>query len=82
MTKKYQVIDVNDKKGYYLLMDVGWDKSDMNKKLPKVIEMKDVLDKTLEDDIKETFQNDKKVVVHVLRLKEKDIIVSYRKEWL
>jgi len=82
MTKKYQVIEVNDKKGYYLLMDVGWDKSDMNRKLPKVIEMKDVLDKTLEDDIKETFQNDKKVVVHVLRLKEKEIIVSYRKEWL
>jgi len=82
ITKKYQVIDINDRKGYYLLMDMNWDKSDLNRKLPKVIEMKDVLDKTLEDDIKETFQTDRKVVVHVLKIKEKDIIVSYRKEWL
>ena len=82
MTKKYQVIQVSSKKGYYLLMDMAWDKTDTFKRLPKVIETKDVLDKRLEEDIKEAFYSDKKAIVHVLRVKDKEIIVSYRKEWL
>jgi len=82
MTKKYQVIKISDRKGYYLLMDMAWDKSDTLKKLPKIIEVKNVLDKQLEDDIKEAFYSDKKAIVHVLKVKDEEIIVSYRKELL
>ena len=82
ITKKYQVIKISDKKGYYLVMDTAWDKSDTMKKLPKVIETKNVLDKKLEDDIRESFYSDKKALVHVLNVKNQEIIVSYRKEWL
>jgi len=82
ITKKYEVIKINNKKGYYLLMDMNWDKADTCKRLPNVIEMKNVLDKKLEDDIRDCFNSDKKVVVHVLKIKDKDIILSYRKEWI
>jgi len=82
ITKKYEVIKINNKKGYYLLMDMNWEKADTCKRLPNIIEMKNVLDKQLEDDIKESFNSDKKVVVHVLKIKDKEIILSYRKEWI
>jgi len=82
MTKKYQVIKISENKGYYLLMDMAWDKSDSLKRLPKIIETKNVLDKKLEDDIRETFHSDKKALVHVLKVKDEEVIVSYRKEWL
>ena len=82
MTKKYQVIKISENKGYYLLMDMAWDKSDTLKRLPKIIEMKNVLDKKLEDDIREAFHSDKKALVHVLKVKDEEVIVSYRKEHL
>lgn len=82
ITKKYQVIKISDKKGYYMLMDMAWDKSDTLKRIPTVVETKNVLDKKLEDDIKEAFYSDKKAIVHVLKVKDEDIIVSYRKDWL
>jgi len=82
MTKKYQVIKISNNNDYYLLMDMSWDKSETFKKLPKVIEAKKVLDKGLENDIKEAFFADKKVVVHVLEMRNQEIIVSYRKERL
>ena len=64
-----------------MLMDMAWDKAEYFRKLPKIIETKNVLDKRLEDDIKESFYGDKKVAVHVLKVKNQDIIVSFRKEW-
>lgn len=80
ITKKYQVIKLSKKQDYFLVMDMVWDKSEHFKKLPRIIETKNVLDKRLEDDIKEALLSEKKVVVHVLKIKNEDIIVSYRKE--
>jgi len=81
MTKKYTMIRVCDKYGYYLMMDMGWEKSENLRRLPRVFDVNHVLDKKLGEEIKEAFDTNKKVCVHVLQMKDEELIVSYRKEW-
>jgi len=82
MTKKYTVIRICEKYGYYLLMDLGWEKYENLRRLPRVFDIRHILDKKLEEEIKESFETSKKVCVHVLSLNDVELIVSYRKEWL
>jgi len=82
MTKKYTVIRICEKYGYYLLMDMGWEKYENLRRLPRVFDIRHILDKKLEEEIKESFETSKKVCVHVLSLNDVELIVSYRKEWL
>ena len=82
ITKKYSMIKICDKHGYCLLMDMGWEKYENLRRLPKIFDLKNILDKKLEEEIKEALETNKKVCVHLLSLKDEEIIVSYRKEWL
>lgn len=82
-TKKSQLVKVSHKRNYFLVVDMTWDKSEQFKKQPRTIETRSIMDKKLEDDIRDAFESrDKKVVViHTLKIKNEDVIVSYRKEW-
>jgi translation elongation factor P/translation initiation factor 5A len=81
-TRKYTIIKICEKYGYYLLMDMGWEKYENIRRLPRVFDIKNVLDKKLAEEIWEAFETNKKVCVHVMTLKDEELIVSYRKEWM
>jgi len=56
---------------------MAWDKSDSLKRLPKIIETKNVLDKKIENDIKETFNRGQ--ALGCSQSQTEEFIVSYRK---
>lgn len=80
LTKKYQMIKISEKYGYYLLMDLNWEKSESLPRLPKVIDFNQVME-NIQDELKEAFSTEKRVIVHMLSVGNQDTVVSYKKEW-
>ena len=80
LTKKYQMIKISEKYGYYLLMDLAWEKGEQLTRLPKVVDFGRVIE-DIQDEIKEAFSTEKRIVVHCMKMDDEDRIVSFKKEW-
>ena len=80
LTKKYQMVKISEKYGYYLLMEVGWEKSEQPPRLPKVVDFQRVME-NIQDEIREAFSTEKRIMVHAIKIGDQERIVSYKKEW-